>query len=94
MLVYEYTLKHLCDKKEDDDKDVRFRRTSINPLHTAIAGALAGMASWVPAVPFDVVKTRMMTEPDPKRFRGVWHCLRVIQRVSWYEKKIEIDKLY
>lgn len=84
MLVYEYTLERL---REPDvsvgSSEMNFRPRNINPTHTAIAGALAGMASWVPAVPFDVVKTRMMTESDPKRFRSVWHCLRVVNRVSF-----------
>lgn len=87
MLVYEYSLEHL---RGEGQSGRRFRERNINPTHTVIAGSLAGMASWTPAVPFDVVKTRMMTEPDPKRFRGVWHCLRVIHRVRRIEEHLSI----
>lgn len=106
MLVYEYTLERLREPDSSvGSSDMNFRPRNINPTHTAIAGALAGMsvtkhtgsvnaisytvigmASWVPAVPFDVVKTRMMTESDPKRFRSVWHCLRVVNRVSLFRR--------
>lgn len=38
--------------------------------------------SWLPAIHFDVIKTRMMAENDPKRFRSVWHCFNVVVKVN------------
>lgn len=37
------------------------------------------MISWLPGIPFDVIKTKMMTED---RYRGVWHCFQVTTKVG------------
>lgn len=79
MWVYEYTLEKL--RVPDSTKPLHYRQKDVNSMHTACAGAIAGMASWLPAIPFDVVKTRMMTEVNPKRFRSVWHCFQVVKQV-------------
>lgn len=87
MLVYEYllekqrnqTLQHIVDSNINVD---HYKSGNIDPMHTAIAGAFAGMISWLPAIPFDVVKTRMMVEVNPKRFRSMWHCFNVIITVN------------
>lgn len=59
-----------------------YKEESVEPWRTAAAGAIAGMLSWVPGIPFDVIKTRMMTAKDPNEFRNVWHCFKVITKVS------------
>ena len=79
MLVYEYSLEKLRNKSSDQtNTKMHFREDNVNPLHSAIAGSIAGVLSWAPVLQFDTVKTRMMTETDPKRFRNLWHCFSVI----------------
>lgn len=81
MWVYEYLLEQQRNQTlgTNNLKNVaHFKSNKIDPLQTAIAGAFAGMISWLPAIPFDVVKTRMMVEVNPKRFRSMWHCFGVI----------------
>lgn len=78
MLVYEYLVEKL---KHPTTAIEHHKQLNVNPMHIAIAGAVAGMTSWIPAIPFDVVKTRMMTEADPKRFRSLWHCFGLLLRV-------------
>lgn len=77
MLVYEYTL----EKLRKEQSNYHYKETNINALHTAIAGSLAGMISWLPAIQFDVIKTRMMTEIGPSRYRNTWHCANIIIQV-------------
>lgn len=81
MLVYEYLVERL--RKTNPRGNVHYKETSVEPWRIAVAGAFAGMISWLPGIPFDVIKTRMMTEPDPNRFKGVWHCYQETIRVSY-----------
>lgn len=80
MLVYEYMAEKLSNGYEVNGRHIR--NAEIDPVYTASAGAIAGMISWLPAIHFDVIKTRMMAENDPKRFRSVWHCFNVLVAVS------------
>lgn len=80
MFVYEYILENTRDTYIKTK--VHAKEPTVEPWRTAIAGAVAGMTSWLPAIPFDVVKTRMMTETDPKRFRNMWHCFEVLIKVG------------
>lgn len=80
MLIYEYMAERLSNGYELNGKHIR--NADIDPIYTASAGAVAGMISWLPAIHFDVIKTRMMAENDPKRFRSVWHCFNVIVQVN------------
>jgi len=83
MLVYEYMAERLSNGYELNGRHVR--NADIDPLYTASAGAIAGMISWMPAIHFDVIKTRMMAEDDPKRFRSVWHCFNVLVKESGFK---------
>lgn len=79
MLAYRQSVDYL------DQRDfVRRRRTqpdgsSVNLLVTTLAGAWAGVISWVCVIPFDVVKTLMQTDENHK-YRGIFHCVRVQYR--------------
>lgn len=79
MFVYEYLIEKM--RSPSLQKSYHFKDEKMEAWRTAIAGACAGMISWLPGIPFDVIKTRMMTENDPKRFKGVYHCYRVITKV-------------
>lgn len=80
MLIYEYLAERLSNGYERNGKHIR--NADIDPVYTATAGALAGMISWLPAIHFDVIKTRMMAEDNPNRYRSVWHCTSVVVRVT------------
>lgn len=80
MLVYEYLVERL--RTTSPKGNLHYKETNVDPWRTAVAGAFAGMISWLPGIHFDVIKTRMMTEADPNRFKSVWHCYQVQRRVS------------
>lgn len=63
-------------------KNYHYKEEKVEAWRTAVAGACAGMISWLPGIPFDVIKTKMMTENDPKRFKSVYHCYKVLTKVS------------
>ena len=45
--------------------------------NTLIAGGCAGMCYWIPAMPFDTIKSRLMAAPDgERRYAGVTDCAR------------------
>jgi hypothetical protein len=40
-----------------------------------LAGALAGLGSWILPYPIDFVKTQMQSENlDVRKYRNSWHC--------------------
>ena len=80
MFVYEYTLEKM--RSPSVQRSYHYKEESVEPLRTAVAGALAGMLSWLPGIPFDVIKTRMMTATNPNQYRNVWHCFKEITKVS------------
>lgn len=45
--------------------------TSIGVWRTLLAGGLAGMANWVPAIPVDTLKSRLQIAPDGKYPNGI-----------------------
>lgn len=79
MFVYEYLLEKL--RTNNIKGPMHYKDEQVQAWRTAIAGACAGMISWIPGVPFDVIKTKMMTEKDPKRYKNVFHCYKVLVRV-------------
>lgn len=89
MLVYEYLVEKL--RTNSPQENVHYKETHIDPWRTAVAGALAGMISWLPGIHFDVIKTRMMTEADPNRFKSVWHCYQVQKRVCYIYKHVSYE---
>lgn len=80
MFVYEYLVEKL--RTESLQKSFHYKEETVEPLRTAIAGACAGMLSWVPGIPFDVIKTKMMTATTPDQYKNVFHCFRVITKVN------------
>lgn len=91
MLVYQHTTQFL-----EKTEFFRQRRQSnynylidqeTNPGNsfdfwvTTLAGAWAGILSWVCVIPFDVVKTIMQAEEN-RNHRSIRHCLVHNYRVS------------
>lgn len=56
-------------------------RNSIDFVVTTLAGAWAGILSWVCVIPFDVVKTIIQAEEN-RNCRSIRHCLIENYRVS------------
>lgn len=79
MLVYEYLVEKL--REPSKQRLHHYKEDKVESWRTAVAGACAGMASWIPGIPFDVIKTKMMTETDPNRYKSVYHCYKVITKV-------------
>lgn len=79
MFVYEYLIEKL--RAPVLQRSFHYKEQSVENLRTAIAGACAGMLSWLPGIPFDVIKTKMMTATTPDQYRNVLHCFSVITKV-------------
>lgn len=80
MLVYEYLIEKLRTKSFQ--RPYHYKEATVEPWRTAAAGACAGMLSWLPGIPFDVIKTKMMTAEHPNRYKSVYHCYREITKVK------------
>lgn len=80
MFVYEYLIEKL--RSPLVQRSFHYKEDSVENLRTAIAGACAGMLSWLPGIPFDVIKTKMMTATTPDQYRNVLHCFSVITKVN------------
>lgn len=52
--------------------------TVISPVRTMLAGGLAGVIHWVPAIPFDVLKSRLQTAPEGAYPGGLIDVLKVL----------------
>lgn len=79
MFVYEYLIEKM--RSPSLRRNYHYKEERVEAWRTAVAGACAGMISWLPGIPFDVIKTVMMTEKDPKRYKSVLHCYSVITKV-------------
>lgn len=86
MFVYEYMVEKM--RSPAIQRSHHYKELSVESWRTAVAGACAGMLSWLPGIPFDVIKTRMMTATDPKQYKSVWHCFQEITKVSLTNTKI------
>lgn len=76
MLAYRDTTKFI-DRTEFIQNRRRLRKEDegkLDFLVTTLAGAWAGILSWVCVIPFDVVKTIMQAEESSK-YQNIWHCL-------------------
>ncbi|XP_075145991.1 solute carrier family 25 member 45 [Haematobia irritans] len=76
MLAYRYTTDYL-DKTEFVQARRRQRSeddTEVDFVVTTLAGAWAGILSWVCVIPFDVVKTIMQAEEN-RKYHSTTHCL-------------------
>lgn len=80
MFVYEYLIEKL--RSPSIQRSFHYKEDSVENLRTAIAGACAGMLSWLPGIPFDVIKTKMMTATTPDQYKSVFHCFSVITKVK------------
>ncbi|KAL9892390.1 solute carrier family 25 member 45 isoform X1 [Glossina fuscipes] len=78
MLAYRHTTKFLDStpfvqqRREGRKKD----ESQVDLIVTTLAGAWAGILSWVCVIPFDVVKTIMQAEEN-RQYRSTRHCLVV-----------------
>ncbi|XP_061397073.1 solute carrier family 25 member 45-like [Musca vetustissima] len=85
MLAYRYTTTYL-DQTEFVQARRRLRSeddTQVDFVVTTLAGAWAGILSWVCVIPFDVVKTIMQAEEN-RQYRSIWHCLnKNFKRYGW-----------
>lgn len=50
------------------------KNSNVDIVMTTLAGAFAGVLSWVCVIPFDVVKTIMQAEQNAK-YRSIYHCI-------------------
>lgn len=80
MFVYEYLLEKI--RIQSLKGTFHHKEETVDSMRTAMAGACAGMLSWLPGIPFDVIKTKMMTASSPDQYKSVYHCFRVITKVS------------
>lgn len=55
-------------------------RTELKPIETSIIGALAGAVTGLATTPLDVIKTRLMTQGESGRYKGIVDCARRIYR--------------
>lgn len=79
MFVYEYLVERL--RSPALVRSYHYKEPTVDSWRTAAAGACAGMLSWMPGIPFDVIKTKMMTATDPNQYKSVWHCYKQITKV-------------
>lgn len=92
MLVYEYMLgieERLHRVKRDRLSSGSGGMVVSSPYEAsliAMAGAMAGIISWMFIVPFDVVKTVMQSETDPTVHKNMLHCFRTLIDVSMGSK--------
>ncbi|KAG4074319.1 hypothetical protein HA402_008728 [Bradysia odoriphaga] len=87
MLVYEKVLNILGGmptiqrQRELNEMTVTSNRYEL--IVTALSGTIAGVVSWILAIPFDVLKTIMQADAATK-YDSMAHCIRVnIERHSW-----------
>ena len=65
-LVYEWLYSHLVRHKLTDSHGV---------IASFVAGGTAGVLSWLPVMPFDVIKSRLQADHNQLKYRSVWHCV-------------------
>lgn len=97
MFVYEYLVEKM--RSPALQRPYHFKEERVEPLRTAVAGACAGMLSWLPGIPFDVIKTKMMIDTKPSRYKNVLHCFSVVTKVNLTQfhfifKEIFVLKIY
>lgn len=80
MFVYEYLVEKL--RSPSLHRPYHYKEADVESWRTAVAGACAGMASWLPAIPFDVIKTKMMTASKDNQYKSIYHCYRELVKVS------------
>lgn len=58
-------------------KPVDKRKEDCNPLATMVAGAMAGLLTWVVIYPVDVIKSRAQMSEEPSSYRTILKDIRV-----------------
>lgn len=53
MFVYEYLVERM--RTPALQRSYHYKEEIVEPWRTAVAGACAGMLSWLPGIPFDVI---------------------------------------
>ncbi|XP_037956919.1 solute carrier family 25 member 45-like isoform X1 [Teleopsis dalmanni] len=77
MLVYRQTVDYLNTTefvRKRQERRLLKESGNVDFLVTTLAGAWAGILSWVCVIPFDVVKTIMQAEEN-RQYRNIRHCL-------------------
>lgn len=87
MIAYRMTMEQLDQlefmkrRKQHLNKDKDHQKVDF--FVTTLAGAFAGILSWVCVIPFDVVKTIMQAEEN-SRYKSIRHCITVnFKRYGW-----------
>lgn len=80
MLTYDFLLDAASKLALFNKNDSVF--CSYNSSLIAFAGSIAGLISWIFVVPFDVVKTRMQAEKDPRVHPTMVKCGIDIYKVN------------
>lgn len=90
MLVYERILTILGgiptiqrQREFNETNDLTSNRFEF--LVTAMSGTIAGVLSWIIAIPFDVVKTIMQADASTK-YESMVHCIKVNIEVRTQKK--------
>lgn len=81
MFVYEYLIEKM--RSPSLQRSYHYKEDDVESWRTAVAGACAGMLSWLPGIPFDVIKTKMMTVSHQHKYQSVYQCYREITRVNY-----------
>lgn len=58
------------------------KRHLVDMSVTIVAGATAGVMSWILVIPFDVMKTSMQVQSDPDKYRSLRNTLETNTSVS------------
>ncbi|XP_055849523.1 solute carrier family 25 member 45 isoform X2 [Episyrphus balteatus] len=86
MITYRLTMEQL-DKaefmKRRKQRLYKDGTPKVDIFITTLAGAFAGILSWVCVIPFDVVKTIMQAEENA-RYKSITHCIKTnFKRYGW-----------
>lgn len=81
MLVYERVLNILgglpsIQRQRELNDRKEFTSNRYEFLLTGLSGTIAGVLSWIIAIPFDVLKTIMQADASTK-YENMFHCIKV-----------------
>lgn len=67
------------------------RTLQSQPVVHFICGSLSGFSGTVLSHPFDVVRTRMVSQSEPKTYHSTRHAIRVIATTEGLSGMLSID---